>query len=55
MPLEEVRDKILHILHNGESIGILRLSGGKARVLVGHELERDLYCLSTHYPDHLLR
>lgn len=55
MPLKEVQDKILHILHNGESIGILRLNGGKARVLVGHALEHDLYCLRMNYPDHMLR
>ncbi|XP_057800795.1 uncharacterized protein LOC131016183 isoform X2 [Salvia miltiorrhiza] len=55
MPLKEVQDKILYILNNGESIGILRLNGGKARVLVGHGLEHDLYRLRMNYPDHLLR
>lgn len=55
MPLKEVQDKILQILYNGESIGILRLNGGKARVLVGHSLEHDLCCLRMNYPDHLLR
>ncbi|KAL0371345.1 UNVERIFIED_CONTAM: RNA exonuclease 4 [Sesamum angustifolium] len=55
MPLKEVQDKILHILYNGESIGRLRLNGGRARVLLGHGLEHDLDCLKMNYPDHLLR
>ncbi|KAI3449599.1 hypothetical protein Pfo_006264 [Paulownia fortunei] len=55
MPLKEVQDKILQILYNGESIGRLRLNGGKARVLLGHGLEHDLDCLRMNYPDHLLR
>ncbi|KAJ9187674.1 hypothetical protein P3X46_003101 [Hevea brasiliensis] len=55
MPLKEVQDKILEILYNGESIGKLRLSGGKARLLVGHSLDHDLDCLRMFYPDHLLR
>ncbi|KAK9281081.1 hypothetical protein L1049_003974 [Liquidambar formosana] len=55
MPLKEVQEKILEILYNGESIGRLRLDGGKARLLVGHDLEHDLDCLRMNYPDHLLR
>ncbi|KAH6793975.1 hypothetical protein C2S52_004452 [Perilla frutescens var. hirtella] len=55
MPLKEVQDKILHILYNGESIGISRINGGNARVLVGHALEHDLDCLRIYYPDLLLR
>ncbi|KAL8548413.1 hypothetical protein ACS0TY_007650 [Phlomoides rotata] len=55
MPLKEVQEKILLILYNGESIGRLRLSGGRARVLVGHGLEHDLACLRMNYPEHMLR
>lgn len=55
MPLKDVQDKILQILYNGESIGIARLNGGRARLLVGHDLEHDLDCLRMNYPDHLLR
>ncbi|XP_024933610.1 uncharacterized protein LOC107425975 isoform X2 [Ziziphus jujuba] len=55
MPLKDVQDKILQILYNGESIGRVRLDGGKARLLVGHDLEHDLDCLRMNYPDHLLR
>ncbi|CAA0828131.1 Exonuclease family protein [Striga hermonthica] len=55
MLLEEVRGKILDILYNGESIGILRLHGGKGRVLVGHGLDHDLDRLKMHYPDLLIR
>ncbi|KAF3436335.1 hypothetical protein FNV43_RR23427 [Rhamnella rubrinervis] len=55
MPIKDVQDKILQILYNGESIGIVRLNGGKARLLVGHDLEHDLDCLRMNYPDHLLR
>ncbi|PON52862.1 Exonuclease/helicase-like [Trema orientale] len=55
MPLKEVHDKILQILYNGESVGRVRVVGGKARLLVGHSLEHDLDCLRMTYPDHLLR
>nr|GMD13868.1 RNA exonuclease 4 isoform X1 [Ipomoea batatas] len=55
MPLEEVREKILQILYNGESISKVRMGGGRAKALVGHSLARFLYCLGMHYPDHLLR
>ncbi|KAL2942589.1 RNA exonuclease 4 [Bienertia sinuspersici] len=55
LPLKEVQEKILEILYNGESIGIARVNGGKARLLVGHSLEHDLDCLIMTYPDHLIR
>lgn len=55
MPLEEVREKIFQILYNGESIGKVRIDGGRAKALVGHNLARFLYCLGMYYPDHLLR
>lgn len=55
MPLKLVQEKVQEILYNGESIGRIRLAGGKARVLVGHDLEHDLHCLLINYPDHLIR
>ncbi|XP_038681552.1 RNA exonuclease 4 isoform X2 [Tripterygium wilfordii] len=55
VPLMEVKDEILKILYNGEPVERLRLDGGKARLLVGHSLEHDLYCLRMKYPVHLLR
>lgn len=55
MPLNEVRERILQILHNGESISRVRLDGGRAKVLVGHNLEKHLEYLKMNYPDHLLR
>ncbi|XP_042516100.1 RNA exonuclease 4-like [Macadamia integrifolia] len=55
MPLKQVQEKILDILYNGESIWRTRLEGGKARLLVGHDLEHDLDCLRMCYPEHLLR
>lgn len=57
MPLKEVQEKILQILYNGESIGRIRVrsDGGRARLLVGHNIEHDLDCLRVNYPDHLLR
>ena len=55
MPLREVRDLISRILYNGESIGKARLDGGKAKLLVGHNLDRKLDCLLMSYPEQLLR
>lgn len=57
MPLKEVQEKILQILYNGESIGRIRIrsDGGRARLLVGHNIEHDLDCQRMNYPDHLLR
>ncbi|WMV47126.1 hypothetical protein MTR67_040511, partial [Solanum verrucosum] len=46
MPLNEVRERIQQILYSGEPIG---------RVLVGHNLEKQLHCLKMSYHDHLLR
>ncbi|KAK2371304.1 Exonuclease family protein [Trifolium repens] len=55
MPLKEVREKISQILYNGESIGKARLDGGKARLLVGHDLAHDFDCLGMDYPYHMIR
>ncbi|XP_075093898.1 RNA exonuclease 4-like isoform X2 [Nicotiana tabacum] len=55
MPLNEVRQRILQILYNGESISRARLNGGRANVLVGHNLAHHLDCLAMDYPDRLLR
>ncbi|XWS36267.1 hypothetical protein CRYUN_Cryun20dG0070600 [Craigia yunnanensis] len=55
MPLNEVQDKIMKILYNGETVGRIPLDGGKARLLVGHGIQHDLDCLRMKYPGHLLR
>ncbi|XXG80757.1 hypothetical protein AAC387_Pa09g1546 [Persea americana] len=55
MPLKLVQEKVQEILFNGESIWKIRLEGGRARILVGHNLEHDLCCLRLNYPDHLIR
>ncbi|KAL4558799.1 hypothetical protein LXL04_037001 [Taraxacum kok-saghyz] len=55
MPVTEVREKISQILYNGESIGIARLHGGKAKLLVGHNLHHALDSLLMNYPENLLR
>ncbi|KAI3893888.1 hypothetical protein MKX03_025220 [Papaver bracteatum] len=55
MPLKEVKEIIEKILYNGESRWRSRLVGGKAKLLVGHEIEHDLKCLRMEYPDHLFR
>ena len=55
MPLKNVQEKVLKLLLNGESIGRLRSNGGKAKLLVGHDLEHDLDYLRMNYPDHMLR
>ncbi|VFQ68601.1 unnamed protein product [Cuscuta campestris] len=54
-PIVEVGEKILEILQNGEAIWKVRMDGGRAKVLVGHNLTRFLDCLRIYYPDHLLR
>lgn len=55
MPLKQAQEKVQEILYNGESIWKIRLEGGKARILVGHNLDHDLSCLRLNYPDHLIR
>nr|XP_043638393.1 uncharacterized protein LOC122609414 [Erigeron canadensis] len=55
MPLTEVQEKISRILYNGESLGKARLNGGKAKLLVGHNVQCDLDCLLMNYPDILIR
>ncbi|KAL7583933.1 uncharacterized protein LOC111886401 [Lactuca sativa] len=55
MSVKEVREKISQILYNGESIGKARLDGGKAKLLVGHNLDHALDCLLMNYPENLLR
>ncbi|XP_047324021.1 uncharacterized protein LOC124927614 [Impatiens glandulifera] len=55
MPLKEVQERLLLILHNGERIGKVRLNGGKAFLLVGHAVDHDLNCLKLFYPHHLIR
>ncbi|XP_049935480.1 uncharacterized protein LOC116260280 isoform X2 [Nymphaea colorata] len=55
LPLCQVRVIIQNILYNGESIGRIRLDGGRARVLVGHGLKHALDCLDMDYPVHLIR
>ncbi|XP_026453953.1 uncharacterized protein LOC113355334 isoform X2 [Papaver somniferum] len=55
MPLKEVKEIIQKILYNGESLWRSRLVGGKAKLLVGHEIEHDLKCLRMEYPEHLFR
>jgi RNA exonuclease 4 len=52
---KEVRENVLQILYNGESIGKARLDGGKARLLVGHDLAHDFDCLGMDYPYHMIR
>ncbi|KAL6010978.1 hypothetical protein ACLOJK_001422, partial [Asimina triloba] len=55
MPLKQVGRKIQDILCNGEALWKIRTRAGKARILVGHGLDRDLQCLDIEYPAHLLR
>ncbi|XP_020114123.1 uncharacterized protein LOC109728185 isoform X1 [Ananas comosus] len=55
VPLMEIKEKVEEILYNGESLWKARLKGGKARLLVGHDLDHDLYCLKMTYPEHLIR
>ncbi|XP_058088105.1 RNA exonuclease 4-like isoform X2 [Magnolia sinica] len=55
MPLKEVQRKIQDFLCNGEALWKIRMKGGKARILIGHGLDRDLDCLGIEYPAHLIR
>ncbi|KAG8477693.1 hypothetical protein CXB51_027662 [Gossypium anomalum] len=55
IPLNEVQDKIMKILYNGESVGRIPPDGGKARLLAGHDVQHDLDCLRIKYPGFLLR
>lgn len=56
LPLREVREKVREILENGEeSTWRMRTDGGKACLLIGHDLEHDLDCLQMNYPENLIR
>lgn len=55
MPLKQVRNKIQDFLCNGSPMWKIRMKEGKARILVGHGLDRDLECLGLEYPAHLIR
>lgn len=54
-PFMQVKHKVEEILNNGDPAWRTRLEGTKAKILVGHDLEHDLYCLQLDYPDHLIR
>lgn len=56
MPIMEVGEIVRKILCNGEEfIWRMKTDGGKARLLIGHDLEHDLRALQTNYPKNLQR
>ncbi|KAF8399722.1 hypothetical protein HHK36_015593 [Tetracentron sinense] len=55
MPLRQMQRKIHDFLCNGEPIWTIRSRGGKARILVGHNLDHDLECLVMEYPALMIR
>lgn len=55
MPLKQVQDMVQQILYSGEAISRARSTEGRAKLLVGHTLDRILQCLEMEYPAHLIR
>ncbi|XP_049371506.1 uncharacterized protein LOC125836373 [Solanum verrucosum] len=55
MPLKQVSRKIQDYLCNGEPIWQIRTRSGRARILVGHNLDHDLKCLEIEYPTIMIR
>ncbi|URD85280.1 hypothetical protein MUK42_28002 [Musa troglodytarum] len=55
IPLKQAQRRIQDFFSNGEPIWKIRSRGGKARILVGHGLDRDLDCLGVEYPAVLIR
>ena len=55
MPLKQVQEIIQQILYNGEAIWRAQSIGGRAKLLVGHNLDNVLQCLEMEYPAHLIR
>ncbi|KAF9663593.1 hypothetical protein SADUNF_Sadunf17G0067600 [Salix dunnii] len=54
-PLRQVQKKIQDFLCNGEPMWKIRPRGGKARILVGHNLDHDLDRLQLEYPAGMMR
>lgn len=55
MDLKQVQRKIEDFLCNGDAIWKIRSVNGKARILVGHDLDHDLHSLGIDYPSLLIR
>jgi hypothetical protein len=55
MPIKQVQKKIQDFLCNGEPMWKIRPKNGKARILVGHGLDRDLDSLQLEYPAAMIR
>lgn len=56
MPLiKQVQEIVQQILYNGEAIWRAQSKGGRAKLLVGHNLDHVLQCLEMEYPTHLIR
>ncbi|GLT55268.1 hypothetical protein SLA2020_284060 [Shorea laevis] len=55
MPIKQVQKKIQDFLCNGEPMWKIRPKNGKARILVGHGLDRDLDSLQLEYPATMIR
>nr|POE98109.1 rna exonuclease 4 [Quercus suber] len=55
LPLSQAQRKIQDILYNREPMRKLRPTDGKASILVGHILDRDLSLLQISYPATMMR
>lgn len=55
MPINQVTGKIQYYICNGELLWQIHAGSGRARILVGHNLDHDLKCLEMDYPTIMLR
>ena len=55
LPLSQAQRKIQDLLYNREPMRKLRPTDGKASILVGHTLDRDLSLLQINYPATMMR
>nr|POF22560.1 hypothetical protein CFP56_40557 [Quercus suber] len=55
LPLSQAQRKIQDLLYNREPMRKLRPTDGKASILVGHILDRDLSLLQINYPATMMR
>ncbi|TMW82525.1 hypothetical protein EJD97_005701 [Solanum chilense] len=55
MPINQVTGKIQYYICNGELLWQIHAGSGRARILVGHDLDRLFKCLGLQYPEVMIR